>query len=161
MFARLSALLICGLLVASCSREEAPLVEVDPISSDDEELNAAMEHARETFPDFMSTSQETDTEGTAYLAKVRMLEGELAEDLWLSGVKEEEQGFSGIVNEAPMKLQKVMALEEVRFTANQVVDWQYFADGKIVGAFTTRVERSRMTEEEKADHDDLYPFPFD
>ncbi|MEM1293890.1 MAG: DUF2314 domain-containing protein [Verrucomicrobiota bacterium] len=134
---------------------------MDPISSDDEELNAAMDHARDTFGDFVTTSQDEETEGTAFLAKVRITEGDSAEDLWVNGIKQEEQGFSGIVNEAPMKLQKVMALEEVRFTANQVVDWQYFADGKIVGAFTTRVERSRMTDEERADHDDLYPFPFD
>tara|TARA_R110002096_G_scaffold67332_9_gene163372 strand:+ start:5752 stop:6162 length:411 start_codon:yes stop_codon:yes gene_type:complete len=136
-------------------------VDVDPISSDDEEINAAMDHARDTFADFVATSQDTETEGTGFLAKVRIGEGDVFEDLWVNGIKAEEDGFSGIVNEAPMKLQKVEALEEVRFTENQIVDWQYFADGKIVGAFTTRVERGRMTEEERTEHDELYPFPFD
>ncbi len=154
------ALMIC-LLAAGCSREEEPLPQVEPISSDDPELNAAMEKARASFQEFLTTSQDPDTMGAGFLAKVRVTEGDVSEDLWINGVRPEEEGYSGIVNESPMKLKDLEAFEEIRFTLNQVSDWQYFAEEKIVGAYTTQVMRSRMSEEERAEHDAMYPFPFE
>ena len=81
MLLRFKAILLISLFVAGCSREDAPLVDVDPISSDDEEINAAMDHARDTFADFVATSQDTETEGTGFLAKVQIGEGDVFEDL--------------------------------------------------------------------------------
>ncbi len=150
------------IFLTGCSREEPPTIpEIEPISSEDAEINAAMEQARDTFEEFVTLSHDPDTEGTAFLVKIRIPEGSKSEDLWVNGVQVEEKGYSGIINESPMDLTEVVALEEVHFSLNQVIDWQYFSEGKIVGAYVIRVERSRMLDEERAEFDQLFPFPFD
>ncbi|MCI0359197.1 MAG: DUF2314 domain-containing protein [Planctomycetaceae bacterium] len=49
----------------------------------------------------------------------------------------------------------------VSFPLERLSDWLYVVDGKAYGAFTVRLLRSRMSDEEKQEHDSHYPFEFD
>jgi uncharacterized protein YegJ (DUF2314 family) len=133
----------------------------EPYRSGDAELDAAMDAARASFPAFLAESMNNESSGTAFIAKVHAVTPQGAEDLWLSGVGEEGDAFGGAVESEPKTLTDLQVGQLVRFTLGEVVEWHYFQEDKVVGAQVTRVLRRRMTDAERAEHDVVYPFPFE
>jgi len=135
--------------------------QAEPYRVGDAEIQAAMEKARDTFAGFLAESMNNESAGTAFIAKVHAVTAQGAEDLWLSGVGAEGEAFSGAVESEPKVLTEVQVGQLIRFTPGELVEWHYFQDDKVVGAQVTRVLRQRMSDAERAEHDVVYPFPFD
>lgn len=51
-------------------------------------------------------------------------------------------------------------MQRVEFEPLYISDWMYIEDGYLVGGYTTRVIRDRMTEEERKKHDAQAPYKF-
>jgi len=50
--------------------------------------------------------------------------------------------------------------QRVEFEPSYISDWMYIDDGYLVGGYTTRVIRDRMTPEEREAHDAEAPYKF-
>lgn len=124
----------------------------------DAEMNKAIEEARSTFPEFLKKAADVNSDGSAYMVHVHVKRGEKTENLLLSNViPDGEGGYLGNVADDTKVFTDLKWGSEVRFNLGQVVDWEYVSDNKFIGAFTRRVERSRMTPEQRANYDANYP----
>jgi len=158
-----------GLLLSSCSRSSEPLPVQDvtsekPVDLEDEELNQAAAQARESFPEFLEAANNPESAGTAFMAKIRVRESNppVHEDIWVSSItRDGEEVYTGVVGDMPALLKSLNMSDIVRFSRNQIIEWQYFERNQIVGAQVTRVLRSRMSEAEREEHDAAFePFVF-
>ena len=120
-----------------------------------------MKSARETLSAFLAESMDNNSTGTAFIVKVHAITAKGAEDLWLSSIAQDNGHYTAIVESDPKVLTDFQPGTEVRFSIGEVVEWHYFKDDKVVGAQVTRILRKRMTPEQRAEHDVIYPFPFE
>ena len=137
----------------------------------DEEMNAAIEKARDTFPEFLREA-EADfgriipvLEGA--LVKIEFVDPDddaVVEHLWARylGRDEEDEGqYVAVMLSSPAKLAHIVENgDEFSFTTDNLTDWLYVVDGKARGAFTVQLLRSRMSPAERKKHDAAYPFSF-
>lgn len=83
------------------------------------------------------------------------------EHMWVSEVDYDGSTITGVLADRPRHLRSVQTGERVSFPLERLSDWFYVDDDKAVGAFTVRLLRTRMTEEERRVHDSHYPFQFE
>ncbi len=143
--------------------------KIIPVQSDDSEMNAAMQTAREKFPEFW---REVSAD---YKRGIPALGGSMVkayfddpggtpqggEHMWVREVEYDGKVITGTLADAPRHLRSIRSGEQVTFPIERLSDWFYVDGGKAIGAFTVRVLRSRMSDQERKEHDSQYPFRFD
>lgn len=134
------------------------------INREDSEIQKAHSLAAETIDQFEQYVKEQ--RNVTYMAKLRFRDPDLSEELgtdqflymWLTNVfyHEEEKLFSGTFFEVPEEMQKWHQVgQRLGFEHDDVFDWMINDNGKVKGAFTIRVNRSRLkTDSEKLDFDE-------
>ena len=166
-FALAVVLVGCGRSNTSSSMSSKS--EIVPVQSDDAEMNAAMQTARDRFPEFW---REVSAD---YKRVIPVLGGSMVkayfddpggapqggEHMWVSGVEYDGKIITGELADTPRHLRSVRAGQHVSFPLECLSDWFYVDGGKAIGAFTVRVVRTRMREEERRAHDSHYPFRFE
>ncbi|GAA5477319.1 YegJ family protein [Haloferula helveola] len=164
-FRLLVTLLLACLLQFSCEEHAGERNdEIIQVESDDEEMNEAIDTARETLDQFLEKRSGSKDEFFGLLKVYFEDEGdseENGEHMWVSLISEENGNFTGTLLSSPGWLKSVKQGDEVGFGRSDITDWLYTEDGRAVGAYTVQLLRSRMTEEERADHDSSYPFSFE
>jgi uncharacterized protein YegJ (DUF2314 family) len=107
---------------------------------DDDTMNAAMDHARETLPRFRELMAEHPAGTLAVNLKKRFEDGEQVEHIWLTDVSVTEDGFAGMVNNQPMLVHNTAMGERVNVAPDEVSDWMVVTDDStFYGAYTVRV----------------------
>ena len=151
-----------GNVVAQDAPVKEPLFK--NINSADAEVMRAHALASKTIDKFRTLVEE---QGDAtYMAKLRFRDPDLSEKLgkdqflyiWLNNVvyHPEENILSGVFFEVPEELKKWHQVgQRLGFESDDVFDWMINENGKVKGAFTIRVTRSRLkTEAEKLEFDE-------
>lgn len=165
----LLALVLFSVALLGCSSDSsglangtvspAGIIEVDP---DDSELNAAKEKARATIDQFFRIRKK---QGDAFdgLLKVYFVDDDVddGEHMWVSVSESEGDQHKGTLLSRPAWLKNVSMGDSVEFETSDVSDWLAVEDGVAVGAYTVKLLRSRMSDEERASHDSGYPYSFD
>ena len=127
-----------------------------------------MQTARERFPEFW---KEVSTD---YKRVIPALDGSMVkayfhdagaprtgEHMWVREVEYDGETITGVLADVPRQLQSVQQGQRVSFPLGRLSDWFYVEDDKATGAFTVRLLRTRMTEEQRQAHDSHYPFRFE
>ncbi len=83
------------------------------------------------------------------------------EHMWVTDVGYDGTTITGVLADTPYKVSSVRSGEQVSFPLERLSDWFYVNGDKAVGAFTVRLLRTRMTEEQRREHDSHYPFRFE
>ena len=120
--------------------------------SDDKEMQAAVEKARETLPDFLRTLRDHWPSQFDFQIKVRFRERDETELMWLSNVTYDGQVLKGKLHSHPEFAQGIRHGDSYTAAPEDVVDWTYQEYGRWVGAFTERVVRNRLPREEQTTH---------
>jgi len=132
-------------------------------------MNAAMQTARDRFPEFWREVS-NDYKRVIPALGESMVKAYFddpggspqgGEHMWVRGVDYDGKMITGELADTPRHLRSIRAGQQVSFPLERLTDWFYVDDGKAVGAFTVRVLRSRMSEEERRVHDSHYPFRFE
>jgi uncharacterized protein YegJ (DUF2314 family) len=157
-----SALVLAVLIVLGCDRAQAPAAgetvrregepDVIGVAGSDVAMNAAMEQARSTLPDF-ARELASPEEGAFYSIKARFEEGSAVEHIWLVEVAREAGGISGVVNNEPLSITSVALGQRVTVPAESVSDWLIVRDGRYRGGFTIRALREKLSVEERRQMD--------
>ena len=139
-----------------------------PVQSDDAEMLAAMQTARDRFPEFW---REVSAD---YKRVIPALGGSMVkayfydadapqsgEHMWVSEVEYDGKIITGVLADMPRQLRSVQSGQQVSFPLERLSDWFYVDGGKAIGAFTVRLLRTRMTAEQRQAHDSHYPFRFE
>ena len=119
------------------------------VKDSDPKMIAAIELARNTLDDFLTTLQNSKPGQLDFRVKARMKEDARAEHMWITNVRLFGDQIGGILDNEPLKLRLVKRGDEVRVQKNDVSDWMYVENGKLVGGYTIRVLREKMSAEER------------
>jgi uncharacterized protein YegJ (DUF2314 family) len=90
---------------------------------------------------------------------VAVTRGDQVEHIWLADLDFSRPKPRGVVANEP-KIQGLRFKHPVDFDPAYVSDWMYVDNGTLVGGYTTRVLRKRLTPEERKELDARVPYRF-
>lgn len=110
------------------------------IDKDDAAMEKAMEKARSELPSFLERFSNPGAGQSRFAVKGKFVskEGEV-EYIWVALSKHVDGKFSGLTMNEPFFIKGMPAGSKVVLDKDDVCDWCYFDDGKMVGAYTQRV----------------------
>jgi uncharacterized protein YegJ (DUF2314 family) len=135
-------------------------VNVDAL---DKGMNAAIAEAKRTLPNFFRAWEKPRPGQESFLLKVVFYGDDDAtpEHLWIADLEYEGEKLVGTVANEP----QTAALEYLqRVTLDDlecVSDWMYVDNGRLVGGYTTRAIRDRLSPKERAAFDKAVPYRID
>jgi uncharacterized protein YegJ (DUF2314 family) len=130
-----------------------------PFSSEDAEMEAAIGQAKARFGQFIAVFCNPTQKQKSFLVKVVFIEAEEYEHIWMADLDFNGQKPSGVIANEP-NLPRLKFMQRVEFEPSYISDWMYIEDGYLVGGYTTRVIRGRMTPEERQEFDAQCPYKF-
>lgn len=122
--------------VALTDENQPPPIQV---ADDDRRMTTAIEEARAKVDSFIAALSTPQPNQEAFSVKVAINDGDQTEHLWLVPVRFENGKFIGRVNNEPQKVTTVKFGDEIRVAKDEISDWIYAEDRKMVGGFTARV----------------------
>jgi uncharacterized protein YegJ (DUF2314 family) len=120
-------------------------------------MNQAIDQARATLPQFLRAFSNPNADQASFLLKVRFQSGHENEHIWLADLDLSKSLSLGTVANKP-KLRGFDFMQRVTFRIADVSDWMYVQGGYLVGGYTTRLIRSRLSAQERAAMDAEIPF---
>jgi len=133
--------------------------QVQGVAADDAEMLAAINKARSTIKQFFDAFAHPQPGQKAFLVKVAFTEDGDVEHIWLADLDFSAAKPKGVIANEP-QLKKLRFKQTVQFDPAHISDWMYIDHGKVVGAYTTRVLRQRMSPEERKKFDLEVPYTF-
>lgn len=111
----------------------------------DSEMAAAMNHARETWPEFLEHMENPGEK--RFAVSNYFVEGKKGEYLWVNIAHWEGEKLRGQVVNVPVTVKGVKVGDEVLIDPSKISDWAVFDGGKMIGGFTEEVKRRRREAE--------------
>lgn len=140
----LAVLALCCLL--ACSTDEKD--KSTAVREDDAAMNKAMAEARATLDEFTARLRDPKPGDDAFSVKVKVTDENGTEHFWASDVQVVGSGFQAVIDNDPNIVKSVKLGQTVKVTRDEVSDWMYMTNGKMIGNRTLRVLLSRMPNEE-------------
>lgn len=121
----------------------------------------AIQTARSTVDQFAAAVSAPKAGQESFACKKPFTEGDTVEHMWITDVSFDGARFRGTVNNEPVEVKNVKLGQKTEVPRNEVSDWMYLENGKLVGGYTLRVLRSRMSPGERKDFDENCGFKFE
>ncbi|HTL16757.1 MAG TPA: DUF2314 domain-containing protein [Patescibacteria group bacterium] len=141
---RLPLLFFCLVLFAGCGRPDKTI----NIADDDPEMLAAIAKARDTLPQFWNRYEKHDQGETDFALKVKISDKSQTEYFWVSELERKNGELFGTINNDPELVHNVKLGQRLKIPAEDIADWLYLKQGKIVGNYTLRVLFKKMAPDE-------------
>lgn len=150
--------LLLGLAIACNSKTDkvtsVELTDVYNLSSNDEEMNSAIEKARQSVSQFWSAFESGDATLSTFALKMAFPDAIGGhEHIWIVDLTREDNEYYGIVGNEPVNTTHVVIGQRIKIEESRISDWMYLKDNVLQGGYTLRVLRSRMTPEEQKQFD--------
>ncbi len=145
--------LFASLALAACNNQDKNTIsrkdepDIIRVEAEDEEMNAAIEKAKQTFPDFLKAFRTGKDD--YYSVKYRFDHNGEVEHIWLGDLFEKDSALYGTISNVPELIPTIDVGDTVRVQQERISDWVYSDSGLMRGGYTIRVLRSRLSEEEK------------
>jgi uncharacterized protein YegJ (DUF2314 family) len=147
----------CGDTSARSKKDD----QVVAVNQQDAEMNAAIAKAHATLTNFIAVLSSPQTNQQYFLVKGKFTAGDVVEHIWVADVTFDGKVFRGVLANDPENIPGLSFKQPVEVPPAQVSDWMFVQDGKLVGGYTSRVLRSRMTDEERRELDAKIPYRYD
>jgi uncharacterized protein YegJ (DUF2314 family) len=112
--------------------------EVVPVATGNHTMSEAINQARASISEFFKAFNNPQPNQTDFLIKACFEEGDEVEHIWLSDLDFKTRIATGVVANEPC-IRTLSYLERVQFLPDQITDWMYREDRRLVGGFTTKV----------------------
>lgn len=132
-----------------------------PFEDDDVEMNAAMKQSRQSVDVLLEALGNRSRSRSHLSVKVGFHDDNGGECVWLSDVSYRDGAFRGAVANVPEIVRSVRYGDRVTVSKDKIADWMFIEDGQLVGGFTMRDMRSRLSPEERAKFDANIGFKID
>ena len=119
----------------------------------DKQMDRAVENAQRTLGFFMAALRAKKNGDTEFEIKKGFIDGDKVEHLWIKRVTYDGKNFRGQIDNRPNEVSNVHLGERVTVAPQDVTDWMFLKDGKLIGGYTTRVLYARLSPEDKAEFD--------
>ncbi len=121
-------------------------------------MNAAIAKARSTFDTFVTALRAPKKSQSRFSVKIRISNGDGSEHFWLSDVRYDGSVISGKIDNEPETVSTVKLGQAVSARPAEISDWMYVDRGKLVGGYTLRALRDRLSPSDRAEFDRSLPF---
>ena len=162
------ALLTCLLLgLLSCNNpkmdktERASEPTIYSTQDDDQEMNRAIELAGKTLNQFDSAFNNKNYDSGTIALKIKFPTENGFEHIWATQLSLENGTYFGVIDNLPNNAKDVQLGDKIKINKDEITDWMFGRNGKLVGGYTIRTIRNRMTEQEKIDFDAGFPLRID
>ena len=138
------------------AREGGPAVHM--VSGEDPEMNSAIAQARSTVDTFITSLQNPGQNQTYFSIKAKIVDGEHSEHMWLYDVGFDGNQFQGKIGNNPLNVKNVSLGDDLVLGPSEISDWMIVEDNTLVGGYTIRVIRNRLSDEDRKKFDQDLPF---
>jgi uncharacterized protein YegJ (DUF2314 family) len=146
-------LLICLSCNSQNKTERVNEPTIYNLESEDVEINRAIKTAQQTLTKFEKAIRSNNANFSLFALKVKFENKENAEHIWLSNVEFKNGEYFGVVDNLPEHITEVKLGETLKIDINTITDWMYLDKSNLVGGYTIRVLRDRMSEDERKQFD--------
>lgn len=147
-------LTLCDVFLPGCSpkarepeviRREgySPIVNV---ANADPEMEAAIQKAHSTLPEFIQAMQNPPANDTDFVIKAAFWEGRQSEHMWVSQLAYQDGVFRGVLDNQPYYIKNVKAGDTVSVQEKDISDWFYYQNGKRIGGYSLALLLKREKE---------------
>ena len=119
------------------------------VEKGDPAMASAIEKARATVDQFTAALEDPQPGQGDFSIKYPVVDGEMVEHMWLVPVRFEDGRFIGNINNEPYDVTTVKLGDEVTVAPDEISDWMYVEDNKLVGGYTIRVFRDQLNDAER------------
>lgn len=119
------------------------------ITEDNQAMDRAVETAQKTVDKFIAALRAPKASQSRFAVKKPFVEGDKAEHIWLTEVSYDGRLFHGKVDNEPVEIKGARAGQAVSVAANEISDWMYVQDGRLVGGYTITAMCHHMSPAEK------------
>ena len=124
--------------------EELPYDPVITIACDDPEMQAAVQTARDRWPEFVQAFEQR-SKGQHFAMKGRFTEADFVEFMWVTVTAIEGEFILGVLDSDPADLSSLQSGDCVRMGLEDLNDWMFLSgDDEPVGGFTVAVLTKRQ-----------------
>ena len=116
-------------------------------------MHQAVIKARKTVGKFIGALKHPAAGQTDFEVKKPFVQGSDVEHIWLSDVQFTGSRFQGRVDNAPRKIHGLKVGQLVSVNPNEISDWVYLDNGKLVGGYTIRAHYNELTPEQQREFD--------
>jgi uncharacterized protein YegJ (DUF2314 family) len=143
-------ILLCGLLLACQSEPKFRKVNgeypAEKYAFTDVDMNNVILLARKTLNQFDQALTNRDSTQTVFAVKALFDTQNGGEHIWLTEIIKKGGQYSGIINNVPEATREVKLGDTVLVTKDRISDWMYIQNGKLIGGYTIRVTRNKLSE---------------
>ena len=134
------------------SRKDQP--EVFDVKDKDEAMNWAMEKSRLTLHYFEESLKTPHPSQQYFSVKARIEDAGMIEHIWLTEPSFDEVGnLFGVVGNEPIDVRNVKFNQKIGIDNSMVSDWMIIENGRLIGGYTIRVVRDRLSGQELQNFD--------
>jgi uncharacterized protein YegJ (DUF2314 family) len=116
-------------------------------------MHLAVKEARKTVGKFIAALEHPAAGQEDFEVKKPFTQGDQVEHIWLSDVRFVGNLFQGRLDNQPRKISGLKIGEMVSVKPNEISDWLYIDNGKLVGGYTVRVHYSELSPQQKQEFD--------
>ena len=109
----------------------------------------------------MTVFRNPKTNQQYFLVKGKFTAGEVVEHIWVADLRYDGELFHGVIANEPESLSNLRFKQPVEVQLGQISDWMFVQDGKLVGGYTSRVLRKRMTAQQRRELDAHIPYRYE
>jgi uncharacterized protein YegJ (DUF2314 family) len=132
---------------------------VKQFEEDDEDMSTAIAEAKETIGIFFDNLISPKPNQTAFLIKVAFEFEDQIEHIWMADLDITARPIKATVANEPT-IPGLKYMERVSIDPARITDWMFVEDGYLIGGYTTKLIRSRMSPEERMAYDKNAPYKF-
>lgn len=120
------------------------------VSTQNEAVNAAIEKAKRTLPDFFARLDKPQRGDTDFQIKIRFVTNQPpnGEHVWARDVRRDGTNVTATITTVPRNIPDLRQGQRVTVPITQVTDWLVESGGKYHGAYTVRALLPYMNKEE-------------
>ncbi len=120
------------------------------VSTQNEAVNAAIEKAKRTLPDFFARLEKPQRGDTDFQIKIRFVTNQPpnGEHVWARDVRRDGTNVTATIATVPRNIPDLRQGQRVTVPMTQVTDWLVESGGKYHGAYTVRALLPHMSKEE-------------
>lgn len=134
--------------MGGCARDRPESGTVVQIAAEDPEMKAAIEKARATLPQFWKAFEAPAPNEESFSLKVRFSDVFNSEHIWVGDIERRDGKIRGTIDNVPESVNFLREGQRVEVPPEDITDWMYMRDGKMVGNYTLWVLLKRMPREE-------------
>ncbi len=130
-------------------------------SDNDEEVNNAIDLARKNLKEFDSAFKIRSYDAGTIALKIKFPTKIGYEHIWVTQIHSKLGSYNGVIDNLPENAKDVKLGNRIKIDKDDITDWMFGRNGKLVGGYTLRAFRNRLTKHEKKDFDAQFSLKID